>query len=59
MTDFGATDAHSLKNARDSVFNDTGNVTLADHEPKLVSATSDGANVNQGVLQWCINSVSS
>ena len=42
MADFGGTDAHSLKNALDSVFNDTGNVSLADYETKLVSATSDG-----------------
>ena len=38
--DFGGTDA---------VFNDTGNVPLADYETKLISATSDGANVNLGV----------
>ena len=30
MSDFGRTDTHSLKNALDSVFNDTGNVSLAD-----------------------------
>ena len=49
MADFGGTDAHSLKNALDSVFNDTGNVLCADYETKLVSATSDSANVNLGV----------
>ena len=40
VADFGGTDA---------VFNDTGNVPLADYETKLISATSDGANVNLGV----------
>ena len=49
MADFGGTDAHSLKNALDSVFNDTGNVLCADYETKLVSATSDSGNVNLGV----------
>ena len=49
MADFGGTDSHYLKNVLDSVFNDTGNVTLADYETKLVSATSDEANVNPGV----------
>ena len=32
MADFGGTDPHSLKNALDSVFNDTGNVLCADYE---------------------------
>ena len=49
MADFGGTDAHSLKNALDSVFNDTGNVPLADYEKKLVSATLDWVNINLGV----------
>lgn len=49
MADFGGTDSHYLKNVLYSVFNDTGNVTLADYETKLVSATSDEANVNPGV----------
>ena len=49
MADFGGKEAYSLKNALDSVFNDAGNVPLADYETKLVSATSDGANVNPGV----------
>ena len=46
MADSGGTDAHSLKNVLDSAFNDTGNVLLADYEIKLISATSDGTNVN-------------
>ena len=49
MADFGGTDAHSLKNALDNVFNDTENLPLADYETKLVSATSDWPNVNLGV----------
>ena len=58
MADFGGTDAHSLKNALDSVFNDTGNVSLADYETKLVSTTSDGANVNLGVYNGALTVVS-
>ena len=54
MADFGGTDAHSLKNALDSVFNDTRNVPLADYDTKLVSVTSDGANVNLGVYNGAL-----
>ena len=54
MADFGGEDAHSLKNAREGVFNDTGNVPLADYETKLASATSDGANVNIGVYNGAL-----
>ena len=54
MADFGGTDAPSLKNALDSVFNDTGNAPLADYETKLVSATSDRANVNLGVYNGAL-----
>ena len=54
MEDFGGTDAHALKNALDSVFNDTGYVPLADYETKLISATSDGANVNLGVYNGAL-----
>ena len=54
MADFGGTDAHSLKNALDSVFSDTGNVPLADYDTKLVSVTSDGANVNLGVYNGAL-----
>ena len=49
VTDFGGTDTQSLKNALDNVFDDTENVLLADYETKLISATSDRANVNVGV----------
>ena len=50
ISDSGGTDTHSLKKALDSAFNDTWNVPLTDYETKLVSATTDGANVNLGVL---------
>ena len=39
MADFGGTDAHALKNALDSVFNDTANVPLADYETKVQSSS--------------------
>ena len=54
MADFGGTDAHSLKNTLDSVFNDTGNLPLAENETKLVSATSDGPNINLRVYDGAL-----
>ena len=54
IADFGGTDPHYLKNALDGVSNDTGNVPLADYETKLVSATSDGTNVNLGVYNGAL-----
>ena len=49
MADFGGTDTHSLKNTLSNVANDTENVLLAEYGTKLISATSDRANVNLSV----------
>ena len=48
MSDWGGTDAESLKNAIDSIFSEKGSVPLNDYKTKLVSATTDGTSVNTG-----------
>ena len=52
MAQFGGTDAESLKNVVDSVFEKKGNrptpILLDDYFTKTVSATANGANVNMG-----------
>ena len=52
MAQFGETDAESLKNSVDSVFEKKGNhptpISLDDYLTKMVSVTADGANVNMG-----------
>ena len=53
MAEFGGTDALSLKQALDSVFQ-MGNIPLEDYETKLVSATSHGANVNLGIYNGAL-----
>nr|XP_047137620.1 zinc finger protein 862-like [Hydra vulgaris] len=60
MTDFGGSDANSLKLALDSVFI-TNNVTLAkipfstvQYRTKLISATADGANVNMSIYNGAL-----
>ena len=45
MATFGGTNAGVLKKGLDSVF-ETGNIPIDDYQTKLVSATADGANVN-------------
>ena len=52
MAQFGGTDAESLKNVVDSVFEKKGNrptlILLDDYFTKTVSATASGANVKMG-----------
>ena len=52
MAQFRGTDAESLKNAVDSVFEKRGNhpfpIPLDDYLTKMVSATANGANVSMG-----------
>lgn len=45
MAAFGGTNADALKKGLDSVF-ETENIPIDDYQTKLVSATTDGANVN-------------
>jgi len=54
MSEFGGADVESLKMGIDSVFGDNGNIPLKDYTTKLVSATSDGANVNLGIYNGAI-----
>ena len=50
MSDWGGTDAASLKKGIDNIFGDKGRIPLKDdqHRHKVVGCTSDGANVNFG-----------
>ena len=53
MADFGGCDADSLKQAIDSVFSESGRIPLKD-QCQLISATSDGANVNMRVYNGAL-----
>ena len=59
MADFSGTDTHSLKNTLSNVANDTENVLLADYRTKLISATSDRANVNLSVQNGALTQLAS
>ena len=50
MSDWGGTDAASLKKGIDNIFGDIGRVPLKDdqYKHKVVGCTSDGASVNFG-----------
>jgi len=46
MSDWGGTDAESLKNGIDSIFKEEGQIPIDDYKKKLVTVTADGASVN-------------
>ena len=48
MSDWGGTDAASLKKGIDSIFSDEENISVDQYKEKLVSLTTDGASVNTG-----------
>ena len=50
MSDWGGTDAESLKNGIDGIFGENGSIPLtpADYHTKFIGCTSDGASVNFG-----------
>ena len=48
MSDWGSTDAESLKKGIMSIFLEDGKITVTNYETKLVSLTTDGASVNTG-----------
>ena len=48
MSEWGGTDADSLKKGITSIFSEEGRIPLTDLKTKLVSITSDGASVNTG-----------
>ena len=51
MSEFGGTDANSIKEAMDSVFDEENGaikISSEDYMRKLISATADGASVNMG-----------
>ena len=48
MSDWGGTDAESLKKGIDSIFLEDGKIPVTNYETKLVSLTKDGASVNTG-----------
>ena len=50
MSDWGGTDAESLKAAIDHIFAEDGSIPIKEYNEKLVSVTADGASVNTGKL---------
>ena len=48
MSDWGGTDAESLKKGIDSIFLKDGKIPVTNYETKLVSLTTDSASVNTG-----------
>ena len=54
MAEFGGTDAVSLKKGLDLVF-ESVNVPLLDYWIKLMSAISNGGNLNLGICSWALN----
>ena len=50
MSDWGGTDAESLKKGIDSIFLKDGKIPVTNYETKLVSLTTDGASVNTGKI---------
>ena len=48
VSDWGSTDAESLKKGIMSIFLEDGKITVTNYETKLVSFTTDGASVNTG-----------
>ena len=48
MSDWGGTDAASLKKAIDGIFSENGCLPMKEYGTKLVAATADGASVNMG-----------
>ena len=50
MSDWGGTDAESLKKWVNSIFLKDGKIPMTNYETKLVSLTTDGASVNTGKI---------
>ena len=48
MSDWGGTDAESLKKAIDNIFDDDKKIPIDKYHLKLISLTTDGASVNTG-----------
>ena len=48
MSDWGGTDAESLKKGTHSIFLEDGKIPVTNYETKLVSLTTDDASVNTG-----------
>ena len=48
MSDWGGTDAESLKKGIDSIFLKDGKIPMTNYETKLVSLTTDSSSVNTG-----------
>ena len=50
MSDWGTTDAKSLKKGIMSIFLEDGKITVTNYQTKLVSLTTDDAIVNTGII---------
>ena len=63
MTEWGGTDAESLKSAIDNIFaDDKGKYPLHNYGTKLVSLTTDGASVTRIIYlvswhEWLLNEI--
>ena len=50
MSDWGGTDAESLKNAIDHIFEEQGSIPIDNYGLKLVSVTANGASIHTGTI---------
>ena len=60
MSDFGGTDAESLKNGIDSIFLENGSIPLdpLNYQNNVIGCTSDGASVNFGRISGLMTRLS-
>ena len=57
MSQWGDTNAESLKAGIDGIFGPSGNIDLGDYQTKLVSCTADGASVNMGLISGLLTRI--
>ena len=57
MSQWGGTNAESLKAGIDGIFGPSANIHLGDYQTKLVSCTADGASVNMGHISGLLTRI--
>ena len=60
MSEWGGTDANSLKNGIDSIFSDNGSIPLSEkaYVHKVIGCTDDGASINFGCISGLMKRLS-